>query len=125
MNNMYNEIKIRFKEPVYRVDREKGTVSCKLLYYTVYPSFLYKMCNIDTSLKTIITIAKVGPEDTFDEKTGKRVALAKAERNAYKKVGKECFKHCKTFAKAYEKMYTFYAKANAVELHNSEYLKQF
>ena len=40
---MKNEIKIRFKEPEYEVNSEKGTVECFLRYEVLYPDFLHSI----------------------------------------------------------------------------------
>lgn len=124
---MYNEVKIRFNEPKYTVNEAQGTVTCELQYYVVFPEFVITLLGNCPSYypSTVIATAKVCSEDTFNEKTGKRVALAKAEAKAYKKVEKYCFKKCGQLGKVYNKLYDFYAKAQLVVDHNSEYIKKF
>lgn len=124
---MYNEVKIRFNEPKYTVNETQGTVTCELRYYPVFPEFVIAVLGECLSYHpfTVTAIAKVCSEDTFNEKTGKRVALAKAEAKAYKQVGKYCFKKCGQLGKAYNKLYDFYAKAQLVVDHNYEYINKF
>lgn len=124
---MYNEVKIRFNEPKYIVNETQGTVTCELRYYPVFPEFVIATLGKCPSYNpfTVTAIAKVCSEDTFNEKIGKRVALAKAEAKAYEQVGKYCFKECGQLGKTYDKLYNFYAKAKLVVDHNSEYLSKF
>ena len=120
---MYNEIKIRFNEPQYTINEIRGTVICTLTYSVVYPDCLSSL--FKNNVYTVKAKAKTCIDDIFDEKTGKRVALAKAESKAYINVGKQCFKHCGNLGKMYDKLYAFYAKAIGVIDHNDKYLNKF
>ena len=87
---MRNEIKIRFEEPEYKVDLEKGTVECFLKYEVLYPDFLQGMFFLGEKVYFWTHgVAKVNSGDVFDENIGKKISLAKAEKKAYKKKSRE------------------------------------
>ena len=86
---MRNEIKIRFDEPEYTVNSDKGTVECFLKYEILYPE-IHKDVLVFHGKPYFYAkaVAKVGSDETFDELVGKKVSLAKAEKKAYRKVAK-------------------------------------
>jgi FkbM family methyltransferase len=74
---MRNEIKIRFEEPKYEVNPEKGTVECFLRYEVLYPDFLYRIFFYGETVYFYANgFAKVNSGDVFDENIGKKISLA-------------------------------------------------
>ena len=124
---MRNEIKLRFDEPEYTVNSDKGTVECFLKYEILYPE-TYKdvLAFHGKPYFYAKAVAKVGSDETFDELVGKKVSLAKAERKAYGKVAKRLYKRINKLATgAIRVAGNFIYKANRVIEHNDEYIKQF
>lgn len=124
---MRNEIKIRFEEPEYKADSEKGTVECFLRYEVLYPDFLYRIFFYgETAFFSVKGIAKVNLGDVFDENIGKKISLAKAEKKAYKKISNRIYKQInQKVVKAVRIASDFVYKANRVSNHNDEYLEQW
>ena len=87
---MRNEIKLRFEEPEYIIDRQNGVVVCKLTYRANYPEIVsYTMGLMMPLFRTVKAVAKVGYDDTFDFEIGKRFPLQKQKRKHISK----CLKH--------------------------------
>ena len=123
---MRNEIKIRFAEPKYEVNPEKGTVECFLRYEVLYPDFLYSIFFYgETAFFFAKGIAKVNSGDVFDENIGKKISLAKAEKKAYAKVTKCLIKRWDKVVDTINVVGGFINKAYDVIEHNSEYLEQW
>ena len=73
---MRNEIKIRFEEPKYEVNSEKGTVKCFLRYEVLYPELLQGMFFLGEKVYFWAHgIAKVNSGDIFDENIGKKISF--------------------------------------------------
>ena len=69
---MRNEIKIRFEEPKYEVNLEKGTVECFLKYEVLYPELLQGMFFWAEKIYFYAHgVAKVNSGDVFDENIGR------------------------------------------------------
>ena len=124
---MRNEIKIRFEEPKYEVNPEKGTVKCFLKYEILYPELLKGMFFLgERNCFYANGFAKVNSGDVFDENIGKKISLAKAEKKAYKKVSNVIYKRInQRVVKAVKIASDFVYKANKVSNHNDEYLEQW
>ena len=122
---MRNEIKLRFKEPEYIIQPQNGIVICKLSFTILYPNFVLEKCWPLHMCKTVKAIAKVGSEDEFNELTGMKVSLAKAEQKAYAKVGKICASKMKELFKTVKALNNFCVKANDVIEHNAYYMEKF
>lgn len=132
MMNDRNEIKISFKEPKFHIDRANKVVVCVLEGTPRYPK------NIDYTFNTITdltygdvagikvkAIARLSPDDNFDENIGMKVALAKAENKAYEQVCvnlKEYMRSINTVVNQCKDF--FYKSANVIE-HNDKYLSKF
>ena len=95
-------------------------VRCKLLctitstngFYKNYPSLLYT------------GVAHLKEGDKFDYNIGSRIALAKAERESYKRISaifKEQNESLKVFVKETD---DFIQKANKIVNHDTEYIKK-
>ncbi len=123
---MRNEIKIRFEEPKYEVNLEKGTVECFLRYEVLYPDFLYRIFFYGETIYFYAHgTAKVNGGDVFDENTGKKISLAKAEKKAYAKIRKRLIKHMNKIADTFDVAVAFVDKAYEVIDHNDKYLEQW
>lgn len=124
---MRNEIKIRFEEPEYEVNSEKGTVECFLRYEVLYPEFTQRILfNGEKIYFYTRGTAKVSSGDVFDENVGKKISLAKAEKKAYTKIRKRLIKQLlnKVFY-AVDVANDFIDKAYEVIDHNDKYLEQW
>lgn len=123
---MRNEIKIRFEEPEYEVNSEKGTVECFLKYEVLYPDFLYRIFFHGEKIYFYTHgYAKVNSGDIFDENIGKKISLAKAEKKAYAKVRNRLIKRMNKIADAFDIAVAFVDKAYEVIDHNDKYLEQW
>ena len=123
---MRNEIKIRFEEPEYKADPEKGTVECFLRYEVLYPDFLYRIFFYgETAYFYAKGIAKVNSGDIFDENIGKKISLAKAEKKAYAKVRKRLMNRWYKIINTLNVVGGFIYKAYEVIDHNDKYLEQW
>lgn len=124
---MRNEIKIKFAEPKYEVNPEKGTVECFLRYEVLYPNFLREIFFLGEKVCFWANgVAKVNSGDIFDENVGKKISLAKAEKKAYKKISNIIYKRVnQKVVKAIRIASDFVYKANRVSNHNDEYLGQW
>lgn len=122
---MRNEIKLRFEEPQYIIQPQNGVVICKLSFFILYPQIIEDKCCPLYRKRTVKAIAKVGFDDTFDELTGMKVSLAKAEQKAYLKVGKTCTSKMKELFRAMSALNNFCLKANSVIEHNDKYINKF
>ena len=123
---MRNEIKIRFEEPQYEVNSEKGTVECFLKYEVLYPELLRGMFFLgERNCFYVNGFAKVNSGDVFDENIGKKISLAKAEKKAYAKVRNRLIKRMNKIADAFDIAVAFVDKAYEVIDHNEKYLEQW
>lgn len=116
----------------YFVNETKKTVTCVLTYdvKTTYQNiqFLYVASPKTDSLFNFkaVGVAKTNDNDTFDLATGKKVALAKAEINAYKNMMAflaDC--RTETLNKFFGAIDAFNKKAIAIIDHNNEYISNF
>ena len=124
---MRNEIKIRFEEPEYEVNPEKGIVECFLRYEILYPELVKGMFFHGEKVYFYAHgYAKVNSGDVFDENIGKKISLAKAEKKAYKKISNRIYKRVnQKIVKAIAIAKDFIYKANRVSNHNDKYLEQW
>lgn len=122
---MRNEIKIRFEEPIYSIDEEKGTVGCILNYEILYPEILEFVGFNGKPLFYTTATAKLRDGDTWDVNIGKKIALAKAEKKAYTKVRKRCAKTMRRCFKMMQIICNFCNKSDSVVNHNDKYLEQW
>ena len=123
---MRNDIKIKFEEPKYEVNPEKGTVECFLRYEVLYPDFLQSIFFYGEKIYFYAHgVAKVNSGDIFDENIGKKISLAKAEKKAYDKVRKRLIKKWSKVANTLNVVGNFIDKAYNVIDHNDQYLEQW
>lgn len=74
-------------------------------------------------LPPFIGVAKLHKEDKFDYQIGCRIALAKAERMAYKYIGKILAEAYKNLSDLINDLDNFIFKAESMVKHNTEYIK--
>lgn len=132
-----NDIKVSFDRPKYVTDGNK--VKCTLTYRINVPEFNHNEDRFNAKgynptavqaygqfelgdVHTAVGVAVCNPDDTFDKKTGREIAEARAEAKAYKHANKLVKKFVKSVVDAYAGMVLeFEAKADYVQRHNAEY----
>lgn len=85
----------------YLVNKDTGVVICKLLscedivYARIWKYTFYETCSIPNfDIKnTYVGVAKCHPEDTFDEKFGKKLALDRAKAKRKKAINRALQKY--------------------------------
>ncbi len=122
-------VKIRFGDAVYFVNKKKGNVACKLSGTLKLP-FVEMPYEEDEPLYRyafnkhieVVGVATCSPDDEFDENRGKRIALAKAENEAYNLAKKHLVDYQRFLEDANEAVIDFYEKAARATNHNKEYI---
>lgn len=122
---MRNDIKIKFEEPSYSIDEEKGIVDCVLKYEILYPEILEFIGFNGKPLFYVTAAAKLRDGDTWDVNIGKKISLTKAEQKAYNKVKKRCVKTMRRCFKMMQICNNFGHKSDFVIEHNDKYLEQW
>lgn len=129
MKNIEN-IKLRFSEPKFHIDETNKVVVCYLECKYNLPWLIDYMIT-DVAGKLIIHacntkgVAKCSPNDTFNINKGKKIALARAEQLAYRKVSNRlipCFAYIDRLEEVIDK---FIDKATNVINHNNYYISSF
>lgn len=119
-------IKIRFGDAVYFVNKKKGNVACKLSGILKFPFVdiedepLYRYA-FNKHIEAV-GVATCSPDDKFDENRGKRIALAKAENKAYNLAKKYLVGYQRFLEDTNEAVIDFYEKAARATKHNKEYI---
>lgn len=127
---MRNEIKLSFEEPKYHIDLANKVVVCLLKGKPLLPRAIdYSSWGVrgETFPDTYETkgIARLSAEDVFDEVIGMKVALAKAENEAYKALSLDLKNYMLNINKVINQCKDFFWKSANVIGHNEDYLKQF
>lgn len=128
---MRNNIKIHFKNPEYIVDEVKGVVICKLKFTCSVPDVVHyaSKCALHESPvykeQTVKSVVFAKNNDTFDANIGKKVALAKAENQAYSYVNNYVQSCKKELELALQAVNNFKWKKAKVKNHNIEYMRKF
>ena len=78
----------------------------------------------EAKLTPFYGLATLHKDDKFDYNIGCRIALAKAERKAYKEIGKIINKELIKLQELEIAMCDFIDKANKMTEHNTEYIKK-
>lgn len=134
-----NDIKVTFDRPKYVTEGNK--VTCTLNYRILVPSFQHEDRQYTDSrgynptavraiagfalgdMHSAVGVAQCSPDDTFDKKTGREIAEARAEAKAYKHAAILVKKFVQKVALAYVDMaYNFEAKADCIQRHDKEYV---
>lgn len=124
-----NSIKISVKRTDYYVNEKKQTVTC-VLTFDVNCSSEQECIMIDAGIRytdmyniTANATAKVSEYDTFDIERGKKVALAKAEMQAYRLARNLLIKARNKIQRVFmNEVEVFRNKAALNILHNVEYI---
>lgn len=128
---MRNSIKIHFKNPEYIVDEANGVVICKLRFTCSTPNVVHYIsrCAFHENPACTEQVAKsvvfAKNDDKFDANVGKRVALAKAENQAYSYVNNFIQSGKKELEQALQAVNNFKWKKAKVKNHNIEYMRKF
>lgn len=128
---MRNSIKIHFKNPEYIVDEANGVVICKLRFTCSTPNLVcyVSRCAFHESPacteQTVKSVVFAKNDDKFDANIGKRVALAKAENQAYSYVNNFIQSGKKELEQALQAVNNFKCKKTKVKNHNIEYMRKF
>lgn len=122
---MRNEIKLKFQEPEYIINEKNGVVVCNLTFFSLFPLDVEDRCYPIERMWTTKGVARVGENDAFDANVGKKVALARAEQKAYKKVQKRLDQKVVELLSVLDKIGKFRHKAFNVIEHNREYINKF
>ena len=79
-----NDIKLSFRKPKFQVNQKRGTVKC-VLGYEIVPPYDYdgELAQFPAGFRSVEAVAVCQPNDTFDVRKGQKIALAKAENQAY------------------------------------------
>jgi hypothetical protein len=132
MMNDRNEIKISFKEPKFHIDKANKVVACILEGTPRYPkaidytfTTITDLRYIDVDYIKVKAIAKLSPDDNFDENIGMKVALAKAENKAYEQVCTNLKEYMRSINTVIEQCKDFFYKSANVIEHNNKYLEKF
>ena len=107
-----NPIKLSIKRTEYITDNKTYTkciLSCRLKGQDLLP---------------ITAIARIKENDKFDFELGCKIALAKAERKAYKYVRDVIKSEFKRLSILIDNMTDFAIKSNKIIKHNTEYIKK-
>ena len=70
-------------------------------------------------------VARLSPDDNFDENIGMKVALAKAENKAYEQVCVNLKEYMRSINTVIEQCKDFFYKSANVIEHNDKYLSKF
>lgn len=132
MMNDRNEIKISFKEPKFHIDKANKVVVCILEGTPRYPRTIDYTFTTITDLMyenvdeiKVKAIARLSPDDNFDENIGMKVALAKAENKAYEQVCINLKEYMRSINTVVNQCKDFFYKSANVISHNDAYLRQF
>lgn len=129
--NTRNEVKITFGTPKYVI--YGAETKCYMPFEVKLPPLMEQIATllIDKKIipalpKGVKAIATMHPGDEYDEKTGLKVAMAKAEIDAYAKV----YNWLATIndllvGQVNYKIYDFMEKADTVIEHDINFIKQF
>ena len=138
------DIKLRTVKTEYIVNEKKRTVAA-ILTWDVRYSDGSRLCEIVWSLnhrtrlkngwkdrfsslieqsQTARGVAKAGPDDQFDIKKGKRIALARAEVQAYNQVVKELSELQREISFVVDEIEVFKDRAENVREGNKEFIQK-
>lgn len=137
MNFDRTDIRVSFERPQYQTNGNQ--VKCTLKYRIQVPEMnhyeqpltekgynparVQAACGFDLGdFHTAVGVARCNQDDTFNKKTGREIAEARAEAKAYKHAQKLVKKYVATAVKAYADMIlAFDAKSDHIQRHNAEY----
>ena len=117
MNNNIETFKLQHVALEFKVNKVKQTVTA--IEKFIVPKFNFKF--------TTVGVSKLNTEkgDTFDVETGKKLARAKAEKEAFSKFKAEMKKFLKWNMALDEKIFATIEKMDNYIAHQKEYIKTF
>lgn len=113
-----NRIKLSIIDTKYESNGKtyvKCILTCNLVDYGT---------NVKQKLPKFVGEAVLKDNDKFDYQIGSKIALAKAERNAYKSISKILEKESITLFKYLTALNKFIDKSDKIVNHNTEYIKK-
>ena len=110
--------KLQCEDIEYVVNESKGIVTAIAHFHI--PSYKFS----EDDLRTV-GIAKLDSKDTFDAKIGKRIARAKAEKEAYYQFKELVMEYRDRINNEYLKAQNTISKMNCCIQHQKEYIKSF
>jgi hypothetical protein len=128
---MKENIKLAFEEPDFRINHKKERVRCILNFSLKGDQKVLQMLSAfyqitkDPLDRTVVVDVKPSNGDAFCVDTGMKVARARAEKLAYRRVSKFLQRYEALNFEAAKLIDGFFYKANSTIEHNDEYLKQF
>lgn len=117
MNNNIETFKLQHVALEFKVNEVKQTVTA--IEKFIVPKFNFKF--------TTVGVSKLNTEkgDTFDVETGKKLARAKAEKEAFSRFKAEMKKFLKWNMNFYDKLNATIKKMDNYIAHQKEYIKTF
>ena len=128
---MKENIKLAFEEPDFRINHKKERVRCILNFSLKGDQKVLQMLSAfyqitkDPLDRTVVVDVKPSNGDAFCVDTGMKVARARAEKLAYRRVAKFLQRYEALNIEAYKLIDGFLDKAESTIEHNDKYLKQF
>lgn len=115
---MAENFKLQFIDKRFMVNKEKGIVTCFL------PTILHSVDGVFPIPVTGVGIARLKDGDVFDEEIGKKIALTKAENNAYRKASTKVTRRLNEYIALANKCGDFIEKSDGVIEHNIKYINR-
>lgn len=120
-------IKLSVQNTVFYVNKKTNVVGCKLYFDVKGPS------DVITALKSyadypcceVTAEAHLNPDDNFDVEVGKKIARAKAESMAYRRLANLLNRIAYRMLNVLDSFDDFMYKADSVVDHNNTYLATF
>lgn len=120
-------IKISITNTTYYVNKKANTVGCHISFNIKGPDNAINIISLlfDHDCYEVTAEAHLNPDDNFDFEIGKKVARAKAESMAYKRVSRMLVRIAYKMNEAIMSFGEFIDKAERVINHNDKYLAKF
>lgn len=115
---MKSKIKLSIVDTKYESNGKtyvKCILTCNLIHCEI---------NVKQKLLKFVGEAVLKDDDKFDYQIGSKIALAKAERKAYKVIGKILKEECKNLFNLVTDLDNFIHKSKDIVKHNTEYIKK-
>ena len=120
-----SDIKLSFyKDDVkFFVNEKKGIVSCVITADLLVPFSWRSHLSLNGKFITGRAVAQCHEVDTFDVERGKRIALAKAENDAYRQAGEYLNEYVTEMNLMTKQIVDFFDKKDAHKKHNLDYIE--
>jgi len=128
-------IKIKFEQPMLYVDAQREFVKCTLKGTMYLPKDIAASLGLPTQVKVVSkTEAQCKDGDVFSTEKGRKIAVAKAERNIYRNQAERLVRRWKAINDIQldclqeptlnSGINAFVAKANGCVAHNERYIQE-